>query len=201
MQQLNNQNQLYPQYNLNNLSPNISPTYSSNNILYNNAFESPKSLVNLQNTHSSSKFLLTNNSRGINLKKFSNLNTIVSKNLSLNSSTSKYPVTSYISNSTLQSGIASYSIPKTTRFKNSYKEASCSSIYNMPEYKSTGITIGNSSRKELWDKEKANIPSTHDYVFTSLFEDNIIKNKGYTIVNKHEIKVISIILKRILFKI
>lgn len=181
--QLNNQNQLYLQ------SPDVSPKYSSNNILYNNTLESPKSILNHLNTYNSSKQLLTNNSKSLNLKKFSSINTNASKNLSMNSSLSKHPVTSYISCSTLQSGVASYSIPKTTRFKNSYKNAYCDNIYNLPEYTSTGVSIGNGPRRELWDKEKANIPSSHDYVSTSIFEENLIKNKGYTIANKHEIKV------------
>lgn len=192
MQQPNNQNQFYNQYSLKSLSPNVSPKYSPKNILYNNSLESPKSIVNQLNTQNSSKLLLTNNSRSINLKKFSSFNTLASKNLSLNSSISKLPVTNYISCSTLQSGTASYSIPKSTRFKNSYKEAYCDSIYNLPEYTSTGVSIGNSPRRELWDKEKANIPSIHDYVKKSLFDENIIKNKGYTIVNKHDIKVINL---------
>lgn len=193
--QLNNKNQLYPQYSLNSISPNISPKYSSKNFLYSNTLESPKSQLNQLNTHSS-KLLLTNNSKSINLQKFASINTIASKNSSLNSSQSKYPVTSYISCSTLQSGVAAYSIPKTTRFQNSYKSLYSDSIYNLPELKSTGITIGHSPRKELWDKEKANIPSTHDYVFTSVFEDNVFKNKGYTIANKHEIKVNFFYLKK-----
>ncbi len=186
--QLNNQNQNYPPQfnNINTFSPINSPKYSStNNILYNSTLDNPSN-INTQ----SSKQLFTNNSRSINLKKFASIND--SKNSILNSSSiSKYPpVSGYISCSTLQAGEAiSYSIPKSTRFKNPNQNSYSDSVYHLPELKSTGVTIGNSPRRELWDSEKANIPSPHDYVFTSVFEDNLAKNKGYTIANKHEIKV------------
>jgi len=116
------------------------------------------------------------------------LQTTISKNQTISSSNSKILPTTYISCSTLQSGIASYSIPKTRRFKDSYKVSYCESIYSLPELKSTGVSIGNSTRKHLFDK-KFNVPSVHDYVHTSVFEENVKKKKGYSISNKIKIKV------------
>lgn len=173
-------------------SKNVSPKGSSSNVLnyLNNINDSPKS--NNLNTFGSSKLQITNASRGVNLRKFTSLNLITnnSKSQSINSVNSKNPVSSYISCSTLQSGEpVSYSIPRTRRFKDSYKNPYCDSIYNLPEYKSTGVSIGNSPRRELFDKSKGSIPSTHDYYFNSLFEDNLIKNRGVTISTKLNIKV------------
>ncbi len=159
---------------------------------YENILDSPKSnIFSGVNTNGSNRQILTNNSRSLNYRKFTSLNmhTNSSKAQSINSSTSKLPVTTYISCSTLQSGVASYSIPKTKRFKNSYNKAYCDSIYNLPEYKSTHVSIGNSTRKDLFDKSKGNIPSPQDYMFNSLFEDNLNKNKGYSISIKLNAKV------------
>jgi len=151
-------------------SVNVSPKVNQSQILYNSILDSPKSNIS-------------------NIRKITNMPTLASKSQSIKSVSSRFPVTSYISCSTLQSGVASYSIPRTSRFKDSYKNPYCDNIYNIPDYKSTGVGIGNSARKELWD-EKAYIPSTHDYTFNSVFENNLIKKRGYSIVNKHIIKVI-----------
>jgi hypothetical protein len=164
---------------------------STNNILSTFTNESPKSNnLNNVNTYSSSKLLKTYNTANYNFRKYSsiNLQTTTSKNQTISSSNSKILPTSYISCSTLQSGIASYSIPKTRRFKDSYKVSYCESIYSLPELKSTGVSIGNSTRKHLFD-EKFNVPSVHDYVHTSVFEENVKKKKGYSISNKIKIKV------------
>ena len=40
----------------------------------------------------------------------------------------------------------------------------------------------------MFDK-KFNVPSVHDYVHTSVFEENVKKKKGYSISNKIKIKV------------
>lgn len=192
---LSHQNSKIPQnynYFSNPSSKNVSPKGSSSNVLnyLNNVNDSPKS-HNL-NTFGSSKLQITNASRGVNLRKFTSLNLITnnSKNQSINSVNSKNPVSCYISCSTLQIGEpVSYSIPRTRRFKDSYKNPYCDSIYNMPEYKSTGVSIGNSPRRELFDKSKRSIPSTHDYYFNSLFEENLVKNRGVTISSKLNIKV------------
>ena len=61
-------------------------------------------------------------------------------------------------------------------------------IYSLPELNSTGVSIGYSSRKHLFDK-KFDIPIVHDYVHTSVFEENMNKKKGYSISNKIKIKV------------
>lgn len=183
----NSQTQINYHFN-NNVIKNPSPKASTNNFFYNNTNESPKS--NNLNTFSSSKLLNTLNSAGYNYRKFTsiNLQTNASKNPSMNSTNSKNSPTSYISCSTLQSGVASYSIPKSRRFKDAYKVSYCESIYSLPEFKRTGVSIGNSSRKNLFDK-KLDIPSVHDYVHTSVFEQNLNKKKGYSISNKIKIKV------------
>jgi len=196
----------YSHQNFHTIPVNISPRgNSTNNIFYNLTIESPKNT----NAFNETKMLLTSNSKHLNLRKYTtntfngfttmNMNTNSSKNLTINSTTSsKLPVSTYISCSTLQSGIASYSIPKAKRFKNSYKPAYCDTIYNLPDYKSTVVSIGNSVRKDLFDKNKANIPSTHDYVFTSLFDDNLNKKRGYSIAGKHLIKVLFYIILKII---
>ena len=157
---------------------------NDNNTNHTNYFET--------NTHSSNKFLTTNyKSQSLNLKKFN------SKNFQTNSSRSgnnfgntKYPVSTYISCSTLQSGIACYSIPKQERFENSYKKNYCDSIYNLPELsKKNLVSIGNSKRKEIVTKDKKNIPSSQDYFFTSIFEDNLTKHKGFSLSSKLFYKV------------
>jgi len=88
----------------------------------------------------------------------------------------------------LQSGINTYWIPKTRRFKDTYKVSYCESIYSLPELKRPGINIGNSTRKHLFDK-KFDVPSVHDYVHTSVIEENVNKIKEYSISNEIKIKV------------
>ncbi len=185
---LSGNNKYFPEQN----SKNISPKVSTSNILnyMKKSNDSPKSYS--LNTFNSYKPQITNASRGVNLRKFTSFDQISnnSRNHSIISINSIPPVSTYISCSTLQTGEpVSYSIPKTRRFKDSYKDSYCESIYNMPEYKRTGISIGSSPRRELFDKTKEIIPSTHDYYFNSLFEENVIKNRGVTISSKINIKV------------
>lgn len=187
-----------PNFNQNINNPNQSPkTNTNNNIFYNyneTNNESPKSNINqnIQNTFNySSKLLQTfNNTAGFNQRKTTNLNlqTNASKNQSLNSSNSKFPLTTYISCSTLQSGVAAYSIPKTRRFQDSYKISYCDSIYSLPEFKKSGVSIGNGTRKDLFDR-KGDVPSPHDYMCTSVFEQNVSKKKGFSLASKIRIKV------------
>jgi len=176
-----------------NTAISMSPKGSTNNAFFSKTIDSPKSInFNNMNTLSSNKLITNNSLKNLNLRKFTTLNTNpnVTKTQSMNStSSSKFPLSTYISCSTLQSGVASYSIPKSKRFKGMYKTAYCDSIYNLPDYKSTGVSIGNSKRKDLFDKNKENIPSTHDYFFTSIFEDNLNKKRGNTISNKFNITV------------
>lgn len=130
----------------------------------------------------------TNNSLGLNFKKFSLTNPNYSKLGSLNSSSmSKNPITNFISTSTLQSGVASYTIPREKRFNES-RNNFADSVYNLPEFKSTGITMPQSTRKSNFVK-KDMTPSSQDYIFTSVFEDNVKHRKGISITNKHAIKV------------
>jgi len=185
--------------NLNNLNTfnnsNPSPKTSQNNIYYHNTNDSQRSKnfnnnLNQKTLGSSSKLLNTYNSASFSNRKFPNLNmnTNASKTQSMTSSNSKQPLTTYISCSTLQSGIASYSIPKTRRFRDSYKVAYCDSIYSLPEFRQSGVSIGNGKRKDLFDK-KQGIPSPLDYVFTSGIEDNLKKKKGFSIARRFKIIV------------
>jgi hypothetical protein len=133
-----------------------------------------------------------NNSPSLHGKKFSmtnNIPTNYSKMVSLNNtSMSKNMITNYISSSTLQSGSACYTIPREKRFLNNYSESQCSTIYNLPEFKRIGITIPHSIRKSSFIKND-NTPSPQDYVFTTLFDDNLKSKKGISFSTKHSIKV------------
>ena len=62
------------------------------------------------------------------------------------------------------------------------------SLFSLPELKRPGINIGNSTRKHLFDK-KFDVPSVHDYVHTSVIEENVNKKKEYSISNEIKIKV------------
>ena len=167
----------------------INTNNNNNHNKYQNTYESPKN-PNI-NTHSSNP-MYTTNSLGINMKKFNitDMPTNYSKGQQSNfSSISKYPpVTTYISTSTLQNGIASYSIPKQKRFSTSYRMATCQSIYNLTEHKTKGITIPHSTRKDNFRKADLT-PSSQDYVFTSLFDDNLRMKKGISISTKHSLRV------------
>jgi len=140
------------------------------------------------NLYTNTPMSTTNNHK----KKLSFTNSIptnYSKMGSLNSSSiSKNPVSNYISTSTLQSGIASYSIPRQKRFLNNYNESPCDSIYNLPEYKRIGITIPHSIRKSSFLK-KDQTPSSQDYVFTTVFDDILKSKKGISFSTKHSLKV------------
>ena len=151
-------------------------------------------------TLNSCKLLLTPNKNklnGLNLKKFDIINnnsfnsSTKSKinNTSLNSSNN--PISNYISCSTLQSPCnVSYTIPKEQRFRNIYHSGYCDSLYSLPELsKNTSITIGKSRRKDFIAKDKIIIPSSQQYSFNSLFEENLIKKRGYSISNKIFYKV------------
>ncbi len=185
-------------YNTTNLI--VSPREGSNELFFSPTNESPKNTLSNTNGFNETKMLLTNNSKYLNLRKYNNIstngfntlntNTTSSKLLTINStSSSMLPISTYISTSSLQTGIASYSIPRTKRFKNTYKSSYCDTIYNLPDFRSTGISIGNGKRKDLFDKNKGFIPSTHDYVFTSVFDDNLNKKKGASMAGKSQIRV------------
>jgi len=157
-------------YNTTNLI--VSPREGSNELFFSPTNESPKNTLSNTNGFNETKMLLTNNSKYLNLRKYNNIstngfntlntNTTSSKLLTINStSSSMLPISTYISTSSLQTGIASY----------------------------TGISIGNGKRKDLFDKNKGFIPSTHDYVFTSVFDDNLNKKKGASMAGKSQIRV------------
>lgn len=134
----------------------------------------------------------TINSQVMHTKKYSFTSspTNISKAGSMYSNMSKNPVTNYISCSTLQSGVACYSIPKEKRFENFYRKPICNNIYNLPEYKSPGITMATSKRDKSTFYKKDLTPSSQDYIYTSLFDNNIKHKKGISISTKHSIKVI-----------
>lgn len=115
-----------------------------------------------------------------------NSGTLSSKNLK-----TKSPIPTFQSCSTFQSGnMISYSIPKQERFRNSYKKASCDSIYTLPEVKSPRYTsMGFGLRQEFINKKEIEAkPSPHAYDFKSLFVDNIKKEKGYSISQRIKYK-------------
>lgn len=177
---------------LENMNAN-SPKNGVNTLIYSNILDSPKSLCkNYQSSSLSSSKLYTQTSKNLNLQKFSSINNLTNSNSSrsINSSL-KYPVSTYISCNTLQTSIPSYSIPKTRRFKNSYREAYCDNIYNLPQHKSTIVSFGNGVRKDLYDKSKYPLPSPQDYLFSSIFDDNISKNRGFSITERPKVKVSS----------
>ena len=160
-----------------------------------NTIDSPKN-INFTGIHTHSiNPMTTNNSLGLNMKKFSITNNHLATNFSKIGSTNSSismsrnnPITNYISCSTLQSGVASYTIPREKRFTHNYRNASCNSIYNLPEFKRTGVTMPQSTRKDSFVKKDLT-PSSQDYVFTSLFDDNLKFKRGISISTKHSIKV------------
>lgn len=173
---------------------NVATAFSpKSNVLNNqNYYDSPKTnnLKEVNTNTNSTNPMFTSNSLGVNMKKFNmtNMQTMYSKGQSTFSNSSKYPITTFVSSSTLQTGSASYSIPKQKRFKNSYKEASCQSIYNLTDYKSKGITMPHSTRKDNFKKSEST-PSSQDYVFTSVFDDNLKLKRGISISTKNSLKV------------
>lgn len=138
----------------------------------------PINTLNSQNSlRLSKKFSITNSPN--NLSKMGSMYSSASKN---------NPVTQYISTSTLQSGVASYSIPKEKRFENLFRKASCNEIYSIPEYKQKGITMPQSKRKSSLLPEEIT-PSSQDYIFTTQFDDIVKHRRGISISTKHSIKV------------
>lgn len=170
--------------------PNILSPITNNNTKLENTIDSPK--FNFTGLYTKTNDPMhTNNSLRLNSKKFNftNLPSNVSKIGSLNSSHSKFPITNYISTSTLQSGVASYTIPRQKRFDNkNQKNNSYSSIYYLPEFKSNGITMPQSTRTNSFLKKDVT-PSSQDYTFTNLFDYNVKKKKGISISTKYSIKV------------
>lgn len=121
------------------------------------------------------------------MKRFNIVKTNNSATLSSNVLKTKSPIPTFQSCSTFQTGnLIAYSIPKQQRFRNSYKKASCESIYTLPELKSPrSTTMGFGFRKEFINKKELDQkPSPVEYNFNSLFLDNIHKRKGYTISNR-----------------
>jgi hypothetical protein len=179
---------------------------SNNNNVKDFIYESPKNLINntganIYSYSTNTNPILTTNSFGKTVKKFNvtNMQTQYSKGqqsqcLSNNSNSSKYPIPTFLSSSSLQNhnGIK-YTIPKETRFSNSYRIATCQSIYNLTEHKPKGITIPHSTRKNNFQKFDLT-PSSQDYVMTSLFEENLKTKKGISISFKNSLSVYYIIL-------
>ena len=159
-----------------------------------NILETPCLFRNMQTTINP---ITTTNSIGINFKKFSltNMPTNISKFGSMMSTVgspkNNNSVTNYISTSSLQGGDPTkYSIPRQKRFEGLHRKASCDSIYNTPEFKSTGVSMAKSIRQSSFIK-KDKTPSSQDYVFTSLFDKGVKTKKGISISTKHNIKVIN----------
>jgi hypothetical protein len=193
--------------NLLSLIPSINQTLSTKsnkNFKTLTKFDSPKNLNSSGGIHINTNAhthninpIYTNNSFGLINKKYSitnNFKTNYSKIGSINSSISKNSITNYISTSTLQSGFPSYSIPKEKRFDDNNNKSICSTIYNLPEFKRTGITIPHSIRKNPFVK-KDEIPSPQDYVISTVFDDNLKHKRGISISTKHSIKVNKINIK------
>ena len=125
------------------------------------------------------------------MKKYSltNIPNNISKIGSNMSTISRHPVTNYISTTTLQGGSpASYTMPRQRRFIGLHRKASCESIYNMPEFKKTGLSMAQSTRQNSF-VAKDKTPSSQDYVFTSVFDHNVKYKKGISISTKHSHKV------------
>lgn len=178
-----------------------SPKNLNINLYNNSGFNTRADTVgnNLYSYSNNTVPMITTNSFGKTTTKgkfnLTNMQTQYSKNqlsqcLSSNSNSSKYPIPTFISVSSLQGhNSIKYSIPKETRFSNSYRIATCQSIYNLTDYnKPKGITIPHSSRKNNFNKEDLT-PSSQDYVMTSLFEENLKAKKGISIKNKFSFPV------------
>jgi hypothetical protein len=162
-------------------------------------YESPKNIINNNSANiysysTNTNPILTTNSFGKTVKKFNvtNMQTQYSKvqqSQINNSNSSKYPITTYISSSSLQNhNCIFYSIPKESRFTHTYRVATCQSIYNLTEHKPKGITIPHSTRKNNFMKFDST-PSSNNYIMTSLFEDNLKMKKGISISSKNSLLV------------
>lgn len=86
---------------------------------------------------------------------------------------------------------AKYTIPKQVRFNGDYKRPLCDSIYEIPDNKNNQSTMmGFGGRMDIINrKEVEKMPSPLNYNFKSLFEDNLKKNKGYTLAHRLNYKV------------
>jgi hypothetical protein len=87
--------------------------------------------------------------------------------------------------------VAKYTMPKEKRFSGNYKRPLCDSIYDLPDLmEKQGTCMGLGNRSDIINrKETESTPSPLNYNYSSIFDDNCKRHKGYSISQKLIYKV------------
>ena len=112
----------------------------------------------------------------------------LNKNDLLRNNEKLYSIPEFESSKTLQTSSISYSIPKTNRFSPEQNE----NLSYFPDYKFPdpnkykGPSIGYGNKTNIINQSLKDLPSSQSYDIKSIFENNLSKNKGFTIGEKKD---------------